>query len=107
MARSGLLFALVVLAAAACAQAQARGMVTGSGMMSGKSGEGGRGGKSYNAVFSRGRATRGDAYLAACAPGCRCEMRARLRAGATLTRRRHGATSVTGTRFSSTRRRRR
>ena len=77
MARSGVLLALTVLAAAACAQA--RGMMTGSGMMSGKSSGGGGGsGGSDNAVFSRGRATSGDAYLAACAPGFRSEMPAWL-----------------------------
>ena len=75
MARSGVLLALAVLAAAACAQA--RGMMTGSGMMSGKS-SGGGGGSSGNAVFSRGRATSGDAYLAACAPDFRSVMPAWL-----------------------------
>ena len=75
MARSGVLLALSVLATAACAQA--RGMMTGGGMMPSKS-SGGGGGGSDHAVFSRGRATSGDAYLAACAPDFRSELPAWL-----------------------------
>ena len=84
MARSGMLVALAALAAIACAQA--RGMMTGSGMMSG--GQSGSGGSaSDNAVFSRGRATSGDAYLAAYVALALREP-ARLRASATPMRHR-------------------
>jgi hypothetical protein len=82
MAHGGLLVALAVLVATACAQP--RGMMMGSGMISGKSSRGG--GASDNAVFSRGRATSGDAYLAAYV-ALALQEPAWLRASATLTRR--------------------
>jgi hypothetical protein len=66
MACRSVLLALAVLAAAA--GAQGRELLAGAksgGMMQQ---QGKKEKESYDAVFSRGRATSGDAYLAACAP---------------------------------------
>jgi len=72
MACRSVLLALAVLAAVACAQSREllAGAKSGGGMMQ-KSKE------SDDAVFSRGRATSGEAYLAACAP-VDCALSARV-----------------------------